>query len=526
MLPESRLPMRNAREILRLHFEAQLVPGQIASICKVSRSTVQRCLQRLKAAGLSWPLPTDLEDVALERRLYPPPPVASPEERCLPDCGAIHRELKSRKNVTLQLLWEEYKQANPQGYAYSWYCELYRAWQRRLDVVLRHEHRAGEKTFVDYAGQTVPVTDPKSGEVRQAQVFVAVLGASNYTYAEASWTQNLWDWIHSHVRAFEFFDGTSLLVVPDNLKSGVKNPCYYEPELNRTYGDLAIHYGVGILPARPYRPRDKAKAEVGVQIVQRWVLAALRKRQFFSLAELNEAILELVHKLNERPFRKLAGSRVELYRNIDRPALQPLPLQSFVYAEWKKARVNLDYHIELGGHYYSTPYQLVGKEVEARSTQGTVEIFHQGKRVASHVRSSKAHVASTNAAHRPKSHQEYLEWTPTRILSWAAKVGPFTARLVESILTSKPHPEMGYRSALGVIRLERKYGAERLEAACTRAVRLKLYRFQSVKSMLQSGLDRQPLPELLLMPSPVTHENLRGPGYYAAQQTRREVGQC
>ena len=526
MLPESRLPMRKTREILRLHFESQLVPGQIGSVCKVSRSTVQRCLERLKAAGLSWPLPVELDDMALERRLYPPPPVTSPEQRCLPDCAAIHQELKSDKNVTLQLLWEEYKQANPLGYAYSWYCELYREWQRQLDVVLRQEHRAGEKTFVDYAGQTVPVMDPKSGEVRQAQVFVAVLGASNYTYAEATWTQNLWDWIQSHVRAFEFFAGTSRLVVPDNLKSGVKRPCYYEPELNRTYGDLAIHYGVGILPARPYRPRDKAKAEVGVQVVQRWVLAALRKRQFFTLSELNEAILELVHKLNQRPFRKLGGSRAELYRTIDSPALQPLPLTPFVYAEWKKARVNLDYHVEVDRHYYSTPYQLVGKEVEVRSTSGTVEIFYQGKRVASHLRSRQAHKATTEAGHRPKSHQHYLEWTPTRIIEWAGKVGPFTARLVENVLTSKPHPEMGYRSALGVIRLERKYSAERLEAASTRAVRLKLYRFQSVKSMLQSGLDRQPLPELLSMPSPVTHENVRGPGYYAALKTPREAGQC
>jgi transposase len=525
-LPEMKLPMRKTREILRLHFESQLSPRQIASICQVGKGSVQRYLVRLRAAGLSWPLPADLDDVALERRLFPAPPVASSYDRPLPDWAAIHKELKSRKNVTLQLLWEEYKQAYPEGYAYSWYCECYRQWEHRLDVVLRHEHRAGEKMFVDHAGQTVPVTDPKTGEVRPAVVFVAVLGASNYTYAEATWTQNLWDWIQSHVRAFEFFAGSSRLVIPDNLKSGVKKPCYYEPELNRTYGDLAIHYGAGILPARPYRPRDKAKVEVGVQIVQRWVLAALRKRQFFSLAELNEAILELIHKLNQRPFRKLAGSRAELYQNLDRPALQPLPLAPFVYAEWKKARVNLDYHIELGGHYYSTPYQLVGKEVEARSTSGTVEIFYQGKRVASHVRSSKLHVASTNAAHRPKSHQSYLEWTPTRIIEWAGKVGPFTARLVENILTSKPHPEMGYRSALGVIRLERKYGAERLESACTRAVRMKLYRFQSVKSMLQSGLDRQPLPELVLMPSPVAHKNLRGPDYYAARETRQEVGQC
>lgn len=526
MLPESRLPMRKTREILRLHFESHLKPGQIGSICQVSRSTVQRSLERLKAAGLSWPLPAELDEVSLERRLYPPQPVPSSERRSLPDCAAIHKELKSRKNVTLQLLWEEYKQANPWGYAYSRYCELYREWQKRLDVVLRQEHRAGEKAFVDYAGQTVPVTDPATGEVGEAQVFVAVLGASNYTYAEATWTQNLWDWIHSHVRAFEFFDGTSGLVVPDNLKSGVKTPCYYEPELNRTYGDLAIHYGVGILPARPYRPRDKAKAEVGVQIVQRWVLAALRKRQFFSLAELNEAILELVVKLNARPFRKLAGSRAELYQTIDRPALQPLPPAPFVYAEWKRARVNLDYHVEVDQHYYSTPYQLVGKEVDVRSTSGTVEIFYQGKRVASHPRSRQGHKATTDAGHRPKSHQQYLEWTPTRIIEWAGKAGPFTARLVEGILTSKPHPEMGYRSALGVIRLERKYGAERLEAASTRAVRLKLYRFQSVKSMLKSGQDREPLPELVPIPVPVQHENLRGPDYYASVATRLEVGQC
>ncbi|HEV2136344.1 MAG TPA: hypothetical protein VGR47_19105 [Terracidiphilus sp.] len=314
--------------------------------------------------------------------------------------------------------------------------------------------------------------------------------------------------------------------MPDNLKSGVKAPCYYEPELNRTYGDLAIHYGVGILPARPFRPRDKSKAEVGVQVVQRWVLAALRKRQFFSLAELNEAILELVVKLNERPFRKMAGSRAELYRLIDRPALQPLPARRFEYAEWKKARVNLDYHIEADQHYYSTPYQLVGKEVDVRSTSSMVEIFYQGKRVASNLRSRLAHRATTDAGHRPKSHQAYLEWTPTRIIEWAGKVGPFTARLVEGILTSKPHPEMGYRSALGVIRLERRYGAERLEAASTRAVRLKLYRFQSVESMLKSGQDKDPLPELVPIPFPVQHENLRGPDYYAATETRREVGQC
>jgi transposase len=518
--------MRKPREILRLHFEAKLNERQIAKICAVGKGTVRRYLQRTTAAGLSWPLPADLDDATLEKKLFPPPPVGGPEERPLPDCAAIHKELKSRKNVTLQLLWEEYKEAYPLGYNYSWYCDQYRDWRRKLDVVLRQEHRAGEKMFVDHAGQTVPVIDPQTGEVREASVFVAVLGASNYTYAEATWTKDLWDWIHSHTRAFEFFDGASRLVVPDNWRAGVKTPCYYEPELNRTYADLAIHYGIGILPARPYRPRDKAKAEAGVQVVQRWVLAALRKRRFFSLAELNEAIAELVGKLNQRPFRKMPGSRADLYHSLERPALQALPLQPFVFAEWKKARVNLDYHIELGGHYYSTPWQLVGKEVEVRFTAGVVEILFQGKRVASHMRSRAAHAHTTNPGHRPKSHQKYLEWTPSRIIEWAAGVGPFTGRFVEFMIAEKPHPEMGYRAAMGVIGLSRKYGAERVEAACTRAVRLKVYRYQSVKSILASGLDRQPSLELVPPRNPVDHGNIRGAHYYAGTDKAREVGGC
>jgi transposase len=293
----------------------------------------------------------------------------------------------------------------------------------------------------------------------------------------------------------------------------VKTACWYEPELNRTYAEWAIHYGVGILPARPRRARDKAKAEAGVRVVQMWILAALRKRQFFSLAELNESIAELLVKLNQRPFRKLPGSRAELYESIDRPALQPLPAQRFVFAEWKRTRVNIDYHVDLGGHYYSAPYQLVGKEVEVRHTAGTVEILYQGKRVASHVRSHKSHAHTTLPEHRPKSHQQYLEWTPSRLIEWASKTGPFTGRLVAAMLADKPHPEMGYRSALGVISLSRKYGSERVEAACTRAVRMKIHRYQSVKSILASGLDQQPLPQLITIP-PVEHANIRGAGYY------------
>src|SRR6266480_4918533 len=324
--------------------------------------------------------------------------------------------------------------------------------------------------FVDHAGQTAGVIDRLTGDTRDAYVFVAVLGASSYTYAEATWTRGLRDWISSHVRAFDFFQGCTRLVVPDNWKSGVKQPCYYEPELNRTYNDLALHYGVGILPARPYHARDKAKVEAGVQVVQRWVLAALRKRQFFSLAELNEAIGELIGKLNRRPFHKLPGTREELYRSIDVPALQPLPAQPYVFAEWKRARVSIDYHIDLERHYYSVPYQLVGKEVEVRYTGTTVEILYQGKRVASHAHSNRPGKHSTVPEHRPKAHQKYLEWTPSRIVEWAATIGPFTAQLAGMIMAERPHPEQGYRSCMGLIGLGRRYGKDRLEAAALPAL--------------------------------------------------------
>jgi transposase len=506
--------MRKIKEVLRLHFESGLSERQISKICVLGKGTVRRFLKRAGAAGLNWPLPPGLDDAALEKQLFPPPPPPSAGQRPQPDFAVIHKELKG-PNVTLQLLWEEYKQQHPDGYSYSRLSELYGEWSKRLDLVLRHDHRAGEKMFVDHAGQTVAVIDRLTGETRDAYVFVAVLGASNYTYAGATWTRGLRDWISSHVRAFEFFQGCTRLVVPDNWKSGVKQPCYYEPELNPTYNDLAVHYGVGILPARPYHARDKAKVEAGVQVVQRWVLAALRKRQFFSLAELNEAIGELTGKLNRRPFRKLPGTREELYRNIDLPVLRPLPALSYVFAEWKRARVNIDYHVELEHHYYSAPYQLVGKEVDVRYTGATVEILYQGKRVASHARSNRPGKHSTLTEHRPKAHQKYLEWTPSRIVEWAVTIGPVTAQLAERIMAEKPHPEQGYRSCMGLIGLGRRYGKERLEAAAQRAMHLQAHSYPSVKAILARGLDRQNVIEPVLLAPPVEHANIRGAAYYA-----------
>lgn len=380
--------------------------------------------------------------------------------------------------------------------------------------MLRQTHKAGEKMFVDYAGQTIPVTHPETGTVRQAEVFVAVLGASNYTFSEAAWDQSLQSWIGSHVHAFEYFEGIPEIVVPDNLKAGVSKACRYEPDVNPTYHDMAVHYGTAVIPARVAKPRDKAKVEVGVQVVERWILAALRNRIFFSLQELNRAIGELLAKLNNRPFKKLEGSRRSWFEKIDRPALKALPETRYVLAEWKRARVNIDYHVELEGHYYSVPYALVHEALEMRYTVSTVEIFFRGKRIASHLRDRTRGRHTTQSEHMPRGHREYLEWAPSRILSWAGTMGEATQKLVETILQSREHPEQGYRSCLGILRLGKLYGRDRLEAACARALAIGASRYKSIRSILENGLDRG--QALDSQPAEVIHHpNIRGAGYYS-----------
>jgi transposase len=505
--------MRKVKEILRLKFEAGHGQRQIARSCAIGKTTVAECLARFERSGLSWAQAAQLDEATLEHKLYPPPVAVPAQERAVPDWPYIHQELR-RKGVTLTLLWYEYKAAHPEGYQYSWFCDQYRAWSAKLDVVMRQEHRAGEKLFVDYAGQTVEVVDRRTGEVRQAQIFVAVLGASNYTYAEATWTQQLPDWIGSHVRTFQFFGGVPELAVPDNLRSGVTKAHRYEPDLNPTYMDLASHYGVAVLPARVRKPRDKAKAEAGVLLVERWILAALRNRTFFSLQEVNREIARLLERLNARPFKKLPGSRQELFEQLDRPALRPLPEQPYELAEWKKVRVNIDYHVEVDGHYYSVPYQLVRKSLEARYSERTVECFHKGQRVASHVRSHLKGRHTTVAEHMPASHRSYAEWTPQRLIRWAEKTGPAAASVVQSILERRAHPQQGFRSALGIMRLGKSFGEERLEAACRRALTLGACSYKSIASILRQGLDRRALPEQQDLDLGIEHANIRGSEYY------------
>jgi transposase len=515
-MPAERVSMRRVREILRLKFECGRSDRAIAVAVSVARSTVQLCLSRFAATGLSWPLPATLSERGLEALLFAPLGGSRPGKRLKaePDWAAVHRELR-RPGVTLLLLWEEYRAIHSKGYGYSRWCELYRSWEARLSPTMRQVHAAGERLFVDYAGQTVEVVDGSTGELRTAQVFVAVLGASNYTYAEASWTQSLPDWIGSHVRTLEFLGGVPRQIVPDNLRAGVLRANWYEPGINPTYRDLAAHYGTAILPTRVRRPRDKAKVEAGVLVVERWILARLRHQRFFSLAELNAAIAALVEELNARPMRKLGVSRRQLFEQLDQPTLSALPTEPFVYAEWRIRRVALDYHVDIEGHYYSVPHRLLREQVEARVTARTIELFHKGDRVAVHVRGGARGRHTTLPEHMPQAHRRHAEWTIERIGREAAAIGAATATLTALILQSRPHPEQGFRACLGILRLARSYGRERLEAACSRGLEIGARSYGSVQSILQHGLDRRaPSANSHTGELPLLHSNIRGSGYY------------
>lgn len=504
--------MRKIQAILRLSLEGRLGIRAIAQSLQISPSTVGDYLRRTRVAGLSWPLPPGLDEATLERLLFPPPR-SSRETRPLPVWADVHQELK-RKGMTLALLWAEYKAAHPEGLQYSRFCEHYKLWASCLDLVMRQHHLAGEKLFVDYAGHTIPIIERHTGEIQAAQIFVAVLGASNYTYAEASWTQGLPDWIGAHVRAFQFFGAVPQILVPDNLKSGVTTAHRYEPDLNPTYHAMASHFGMVVLPTRVAKPRDKAKVENGVLVVERSILARLRHHTFFSLPELNAAIAELLDALNNRPFKKLPGSRKTLFEQLDRPAMKPLPAEPYVYAEWRKARVHIDYHLEVDAHYYSVPYPLVKQTLEVRLSAHTVEIYQRGQRVASHPRSYLKGRHTTLPEHMPEAHRAYAQWTPQRLIHWAEKTGSATTAVVTAILRSRRHPQQGFRSCLGILRLAKSYGDGRLEAACQRAHALQAYSYKSIASILKNNLDQRPLPEPTSPPPLLTHPNIRGAHYY------------
>ena len=514
-MPARRVPMRRIKEVLRLKLDVGLSHRQIVAALGVSLGAVSKFVSLAEREGLTWLAIADLDEDQIEARLCPKAAPAK-RRRVPPDCGLIHRELR-RKGVTLQLLWEEYVEAHRADatYRYTQFCQRYRDHVDQLKRSMRQEHRAGEKLFADFAGQTLTILDPAGGPATAAHFFVAVLGASNYTYACATAAEGMVDWIGGLVGALTYFGGVTDLIVPDNPKALILDADRYEPRANRTALDFAAHYGTVILPARPRRPQDKAKVEVGVQIVERWILARLRHRRLFSLHEVNVAVAELLEDLNNRPFKKLPGNRREWFERLDQPVLKPLPALPYRVAFFKRCRVNIDYHVDVDGHYYSVPHALARQEVEARITGGTVEILYHGKRVASHAKSPRKGAHTTVADHMPAAHRAHMEWTPGRFLNWAASIGVAVAGVVRHLLTNRPHPEMGYRACLGLLALAKQYGNDRLEAACTRALLIGAPSRRSVASILKAGLDQQPLPGTkqleLTLPD---HANVRGPDYY------------
>lgn len=513
-MPAKRLPMRKLREIFRLHFEAKLSSRAIARSCGLSSSTVLGYIGRAKVAKLTWPLPDDLDDQALAQLLFPNEnrPV---RKRPALDFALVHLELK-KKHVTKMLLWQEYREQHPDGYQYSQFCEHYNRWADALSVTMRQTHRAGEKMFVDFSGDGIDIVDPRTGEFKTAKLFVAVLGASNLTYVEPVLSENLPTWIACHVNAFSYIGGVADITVPDNLKSGVTRPDYYDPDLNPTYADLAQHYKTAVIPARIRKPRDKAKVEQGVLLAERWIIAVLRHHEFTSMTELRLAIRPLVERLNNRTMKKIGKSRRQVFDEVEKAALKPLPTEPYELCAWKKAGVNIDYHIEFDDHYYSvhyTYYTSRKRKVEVRATATTVEIFWSGRRIASHVRSYEKHRHTTKQEHMPDSHRRNTEWPPSRIIAWAKGVGPCTAQVVEEIMRRRKHPEQGYRSCLGILRLRDRYPDDRIERACARAVQYRMFSRRSIEATLKNNKDRveDDPPAQKTLP---WHKNVRGGSYY------------
>lgn len=510
-----RLSMRKIKEILRLKYDCGISEREIARSCQVSRSTVADYIRRAIAARITWSEASILAEIQIEERLFPTEHLPSSIQRPLPDCEYIYNQLRTfrKYNLTLIQLWIEYKEAHPDGYQYTQFCEHYWRWRQKLDYCMRQEHRAGEKLFIDYS-DGLSIVDVKTGELIPTQLFVAVWGASNYTYAEASLSQTLPDWIGAHRRAFEYFGCVPRVLVPDNLKSGVTDACFYEPDLNPTYSAMAEHYGCAVIPARPRKPRDKAIVENGVLIAQRWILAVLRHSTFYSLGEINIAISQCLERLNTRLLHKARKSRRELFEAIDRPDALSLPSNLFEYAEWSKARVQMNYHIEVDHHYYSMPYQLLHERLDIRMTAAIIEAFNKGQRVAAHVRSHSKGGYTTLAEHMPSTHRFYAEWNPQRFIQWAGKIGECTARLAEKILTTRPYPEQAYKACLGIINLTRDYEPARIEAAANRALNFRSYSYKSMLAILSTGLDRRHHEEQAIMPGLLPHENIRGQEYY------------
>jgi transposase len=513
-MPNERVSMSKLKQLIGLQ-SSNLSVRALSRALGLSVGAVSKYLRALRACEIGTAEAAKMSEVELERRVFGITAPTRVRSWVAPDCAWIHGELKRHRHVTLQLLWEEYTaEYGAAAYQRSAFCQIYREWAKRLKRSMRQHHFAGEKMFVDYAGRTVPIYGYGGQVAFQAHLFISAMGASGCAYAEATRSETLPDWLGSHVRALEFYGVAPTIIVPDNPKVGVTRADRYEPDLQRSYEEMAGHYRCVVIPARPYRPKDKSRVELSVLLTYRWILARLRHQRFLSLDDLNAAIRPLLTLLNDRPFQRLPGSRRSVFEALDRPAMRALPAASYVFAEWKELTVAFDYHVDVDGHYYSVPHALVGYTAWARFSAASVEVFFRSERVATHARSYQRGVHTTIAEHMPKSHRAHAEWSPRRLIQWGESIGPNTGAVVEHLLRSKPHPEQGYRACLGLLSLSREYGEARLEAASALAMRLSSPTRKSVKSILESGRDQpraQTEPLALDMPA---HGNVRGPGYY------------
>lgn len=506
-MPPPRMNMRMIKDIIRLKYQDNLAHERIAAALSISKGVVAKYLALAGAAGLrSWADAADLDEVALEHRLLGR---EGSRRIVAPDFAAVHLELR-RKGVTLTLLWQEYRAAHAgcRTWGYTQFCEHYKRFAKSLKRSMRQQHRAGEKMFADFAGPTLALADGS-----RAQVFVAALGASSYTFACASADQSMRSWLGAMVRALNFFGGTPELIVPDNPRALVAQACRYEPRVNDTVLDFCRHYGCSMLPARPYTPQDKAKVEVAVQVTERWIMARLRHVRLRDLAHADAAIAQLLPMLNDRPMQRLGVSRAQLFAQLDAPALRPLPRSAWQWATFKTVRVHIDYHVEIEAHRYSVPHALVGMELDARITDAVVELLQRGRRVACHARSRRRGGFTTLDEHMPAAHRAHRQWTPERLVHWGAQVGPRTGEFVAALLERFKHPEHGYRSCLGLLGLAKRHGNQRLEAACALALSLGAVQYRHVRDILASGRDRAAPPAHTDWVSPA-HANVRGPGYY------------
>jgi transposase len=505
--------MRKLRDILRLRLSAGLSIRQIHAVTRASIGLIQKLIARADVLELGWPLPAECDDTQLHALFYPPANNHGAERLEQPNCPELHQSLKY-KGVTLQLLWEEYAdQFGARAYRRTQFCAIYRSWRQQQKRSMRQVHKAGEKCFVDYCGPTIPIVNAHTGEIRGCQVFVGVLGASNYTYAEATLSQKLQDWLGSHSRMFTFFGGTPAVVVPDNLRSAVSKPCRYDPDLNPAYQQLAEHYGVAVIPARPYKPKDKSKAEVAVLIVERWIMAKLRHHTFFSLAEVNQCIKALLVDLNNKPFKQLPGDRRQAFETIDQRELGPLPTHPYEFVDIKQTKVNIDYHVQYDHHFYSVPHEYVGETIELHVSDRLVTAYFRQHQAAQHPRAFTAGMTTTEA-HMPERHQKHQPWTPERLLSWAEKIGPEVKYWISRQLDIKAHPEQAYRMCLGLVSLSKQYPATRLEAACGIANKHNLVRLKQIKSILTSNRDQLPVQLNPTVELPQDHGNIRGPHHF------------